>query len=514
MEILPTGIQSFSTIRENGMRYVDKTGLAWRLISRGRRYFLSRPRRFGKSLFVDTLQELFEGNEELFKGLAIHGQWDWSVRYPVIRFDFSTGKYSRLGMLEHKMSEMLEKIERMEGLLPQSTTLEGRFIDLIDGLREKAGQPVVVLVDEYDKPILGAIKDAEVVQDNRETLQSFYSVLKQEDKNIRFCLVSGVTQFSHVSMFSGANNLTDITLEPEYSTICGYTESELDKVFSEDLAGFDREEIRDWYNGYSWLGSDKVYNPYAILRLFESGRYNAWWYKTSTPTFLLEILKQRDVLSIALENIEITERDLDAFDVEDLSTAALLFQTGYLTIIKESRIGHVSTYQLGYPNREVRMSLNESLLRSLTSEWTVSLTKKAREIRTLFQDGEIEKLRGVLESVFAGIPYNWHATSQVANYEACFASVVYGLFVGASIEVRVEDATSEGRVDLSVIDEKNIFLFEFKAVNGDLPGEAIKQLRDKNYAEKYRRYGRPIHLVGIEFSKETKNVAAFNTELA
>ncbi len=257
METLPTGIQSFRTIRENGLRYVDKTGYAAMLVNRGRRFFLSRPRRFGKSLFVDTLKELFEGNEKLFRGLAIHGEWDWSVRYPVLRLDFGAGEYSERGVLKRRIFEILNRAEleaernfwmavyrravqrvaSLASIFPGATTLEYRFSEIIRRLKNRTGQPVVVLVDEYDKPILSAIDSPEIARKNRETLQSLYSTLKTEDDSIRFCLITGVTEYEQASVLSDANHLTDISEEPEYSAICGCTEFGLDSEFGREIAG-------------------------------------------------------------------------------------------------------------------------------------------------------------------------------------------------------------------------------------------------------------------------------------
>ncbi len=447
---LPIGIQSFRKIRENGLRYVDKTGYAAQLAGNVRGYFLSRPRRFGKSLFVDTLKELFEGNEALFRGLAIHGDWDWSDRYPVIHLKFG-GKYNEEGGLERRMSEILGRLEREANLPLQSTTLEGRFSDLIYGLRKKTGQPVVVLVDEYDKPILDAINNPDLAHKNRETLQGFYSILKDEDDSIRFCFVTGVTQFAHVGLFSGANHLDDISLVPEYSAICGYTESDLDRVFTKELTGFDREAIRDWYNGYCWRGDERVYNPFGLLKLLERREFDIWWYESGTPTFLIEIMKKRGILPIMLEDMEVTSSDLKASEIDNVSVDSLLFQTGYMTITEETRLDDISTYNLNYPNREVRHALNKSMLTDLLSLDSKKMASNRKNLINILEAGEVDKLESILHSMLAGIPHQWHTKSGAANYEVYFASVIYAYFIGWGLDVRVEDSTSEGRIDLAVI---------------------------------------------------------------
>ena len=270
---LPIGIQTFREVREEDCYYVDKTAYIRRLLDEGKHYFLSRPRRFGKSLFLDTLKELFEGNEPLFKGLAIHDRWDWSVRHPVLRLDFSSGTYQEPNDLHKEVAAQLNAMEEEAEVSPRDDeTAPARFRRLMKVLHERTGQRVAVLVDEYDKPILDALEVPEVARANRDFLRGLYSTVKFADAHIRFTFITGVSKFSKVSLFSGLNNLTDITLDPHFSALCGYTEADLDTVFAPELPGLDREQIRDWYNGYSWRGDEKVYNPFDILLLFRQPR--------------------------------------------------------------------------------------------------------------------------------------------------------------------------------------------------------------------------------------------------
>ena len=315
---------------------------------------MSRPRRFGKSLFLDTLKELFEGNEPLFAGLAIHDCWDWSIRYPVLRLSFGSGNFKKPDYLEAMLMEQLAAAERRAGIVSEYATAPGRFAFLLEALHDQAGQPVAVLIDEYDKPILDALELPETARANRDFLRGLYAVIKDCDAHVRFTFITGVSKFSKVSLFSGLNNLTDITLEPSYSALCGYTEADLDAVFAPELPGLDREQIRDWYNGYSWLGDEKVYNPFDILLLFRRRRFAAYWFETGTPTFLVETLFKRRVSSLELGAMEGSDELLSTFDVDDIATEALLFQTGYLTIIDAKDRGGRWFYRLGYPNREVR----------------------------------------------------------------------------------------------------------------------------------------------------------------
>ena len=292
---LPIGIQTFRKIREDNCYYVDKTALIQRLMDEGTHYFLSRPRRFGKSLFLDTLKELFEGNEPLFEGLHIHEYWDWSVRYPVLRLDFGSGNFNEPESLHKEVMAQLDAVEKETGVESPYDTASARFRDIIQMLHSQAGQRVAVLVDEYDKPILDVLDEPEVARANRDFLRGLYSTIKSSDAYIKFTFLTGVSKFSKVSLFSGLNNLTDITIDPQYSAICGYTEEDIDTVFAPELPGLDRDEIRDWYNGYSWLGEEKVYNPFDILLLFRNRSFKAYWFETGTPTFLVETLLSRGV---------------------------------------------------------------------------------------------------------------------------------------------------------------------------------------------------------------------------
>ena len=291
---LPIAIQTFAQIREADYYYVDKTGLALNLIEQGKYFFLSRPRRFGKSLLLDTLKELFEGNQALFKGLAAERQWDWSVQYPVIRISFSDGVLQSREQLDQRIRDILRVNRiRLNTPMPQGledTDIAGNLSDLIEQAHQKSGQRAVVLIDEYDKPILDNITNAPIATEMRDGLKNLYSVLKGSDAHLKFVFLTGVSKFSKVNLFSGLNNLQDITLDPRYSTICGYTDHDMDTVFSPELTGLDREQIRTWYNGYNWLG-DSVYNPYDALLLFSNRTFKSYWFETGTPTFLIKLLQ-------------------------------------------------------------------------------------------------------------------------------------------------------------------------------------------------------------------------------
>ena len=510
---LPIGLQTFRELREQDCYYVDKTAYIERLLHEGKHYFLSRPRRFGKSLFLDTLKELFEGNQELFKGLYIHERHDWSERHPVVRLSFGGGNFKEPGLLEANVMEQLAAAERRMGVATEYLTAAGRFAYLLEALHGQTGQRVAVLVDEYDKPILDALETPEIACANRDYLRGLYGVIKDSDAHVRFTFLTGISKFSKVSLFSQLNNLTDLTLDPVYSSICGYTERDLDTVFAPELAGLDRERVREWYNGYCWLGDEKVYNPYDVLLLLRRRRFAAHWFETGTPAFLLDTLFERRVSSVTLDEMVSTEDLLSAFDVEEIGTEALLFQTGYLTITGEEELGGEALYRLGYPNREVRQSLNRVLLRRLVQDVTQQMANSTRLAR-LLEARDCAGLREVFHAFFASIPYQWYTNNNIADYEGYYASVFYSYFAALGYEITVEESTveessSHGRLDMAVRAGGQVYLFEFKVVELAPAGSALAQLRERDYAAKYRGGGEPIHLIGVEFSRDTRNVTAF-----
>ena len=510
---LPIGLQTLRHLDERNCYYVDKTGYIARLVDEGTHYFLSRPRRFGKSLLLDTLKELFEGNESLFAGLHVHDRWDWSVCHPVLRLDFGGGHFATPGGLELNVMEQLGAAERRAGLTGNYATAPGRFAALLEALHRQAGRRVVVLVDEYDKPILDALDAPDVARANRDYLRGLYAAIKSSDAHVRFAFLTGVSKFSKVSLFSGLNNLKDMTLDPRYAAICGYTETDLDTVFAPELPGLDRERIRDWYNGYNWRGAERVYNPFDILLLFDTREFAAHWFETATPTFLIDTLVRRRISSLALDGMLTSSELLSSFDVEAITTEALLFQTGYLTIKDVRDRGGVRRYRLGYPNREVRQSLNESLLRHLVQDAPRQAANSDR-LYDLLEADDFAGMETLIQAFYASIPYEWYTNNAIADYEGYYASVFYSYFAASGFDITVEDSSNRGRADMAVRFAGKIYLFEFKVVEQATEGAALEQLRDRRYADKYRAAGKPIYLIGVEFSRETRNVTAFEVERA
>ena len=526
---LPIGIQTFRKLREQDCYYVDKTAYLDRLLHEGTHYFLSRPRRFGKSLFLDTLKELFEGNEELFAGLYIHQRHNWSERHPVVRLSFGGGNFKEPATLHKDVMAQLDGLARDMAITVRYDTAPARFRHLLQALHKETGRRVAVLVDEYDKPILDAlVEQPEVARANRDYLLGLYGVIKDSDAHVGFTFLTGITKFSKVNLFSQLNNLTDLTLDRRYSAICGYTERDLETVFAPELGGLDREQVREWYNGYSWRGAEKVYNPYDVLLLFDSREFAAHWFETGTPAFLVDTLFERRVSSVALDEMVSTAKLLSAFDVEEIGTEALLFQTGYLTITGEETLGGMALYRLGYPNREVRQSLNEYLLSHLVQD-PARQTANSMRLARLLETVDCEGLRGLFHAFFASIPYQWYTNNDIANYEGFYASVFYSYFAALGYEIVVEESSSHGRLDMAVRAGGQVYLFEFKVVELAPPGSALAQLRERDYAAKYRGRGEPIqmggnrprsegaglgegqaiHLIGVEFSRDTRNVTAF-----
>ena len=505
---LPIGIQTFRKLREQDCYYVDKTAFIERLLRGGTHYFLSRPRRFGKSLFLDTLKELFEGNEALFAGLYIHGRHDWSQRHPVVRLSFGSGSFTAPATLHEDAAFQLEDLEEAAGIASRAGGAAPRLRRLLRTLHRQTGQRVVVLVDEYDKPILDALEAPEVARANRDYLRGLYGVIKDSDAHVRFTFLTGVSKFSKVNLFSQLNNLTDLTLDRRYSSICGYTDADLDAVFAPELVGLDRGRIREWYNGYRWRGEEKVYNPYDVLLLFDSREFAAHWFETGTPAFLVDLLFKRRVASVSLDQMVGTTELLSRFDVGQIGTQALLFQTGYLTVTGEEELGGKALYRLGYPNREVRQSLNEHLLRHLVQD-VEQQTANSMRLQRLLAAHDCAGLQELFHAFFASIPYEWHTNNDIAQYEGYYASVFYSYFAALGYEITVEDSSSHGRLDMAVRTGGHVYLFEFKVAEMAPAGAALAQLQERDYAAKYRGRGEPIHLIGVEFSRETRNVAAF-----
>jgi hypothetical protein len=502
---LPIGIQDFESIICDGYTYVDKTQLIYQLITQGKPYFLSRPRRFGKSLLISTLHALFSGKRSLFKWLWIdQSNWDWAV-HPIIRLDMSTINNDSPEMLERALIHALNEIGSSYGLTLSGETSSDYLYGLIKQLVLATGQKVVVLIDEYDRAIIDNIDDLDLAKKNREVLRKFYTILKAQDEYLRFIFLTGVTNFSKVSVFSGLNNLNDLTMQANYSTLLGYTRDELKRYFSKDieLLGLQKEEcddqIKAWYNGYKFSQhGELVYNPFSVLNLLNSREFKAHWFETGTPTFLIKLIQKREFDLINLEQYEIAAEDFNTFEIEDLPTLPLLYQTGYLTI--KFFDPAINSYRLGYPNREVSQAFTASILKFFaTSKARAAdhLTRLCRNISTTPWD--YAPFFAILSELLALLPYDLYL-----KHEKHYQSLFYLIIKLAGVSVSAEVHTQRGRVDAAIEMSDKIILFEFKLDKS--AAAAIDQMKEKKYYEMYADRNTPIFLAGLNFNSQIRTM--------
>ncbi len=509
---LPIGIQTFEKIIDGPCYYVDKTRYIQTLASRGDYYFLSRPRRFGKSLLLSTIKAAFQGKQALFSGLFLENNWDWGKTHPVIHISFGSGVVRSLEELQLHFSEMLDDQRREHGIENRKTSLNGQFSELISELSAKYNQKVVVLVDEYDKPILDNIEKPALAAQIRDELKNYYSVIKDSDLHIEFVFITGVSKFSKVSLFSGLNNLKDITLNTEYSAICGYTQAELETVFADRLAGKDMMQVREWYNGYNWTG-EKVYNPFDILLYLDTGQFSSYWFETGTPSFLIKLLQQGKYRIPDMEDLTAGEEIVGSFDVENIAVETLLFQTGYLTLTRFEQIGSFRRYGLTYPNLEVKSSLCNAILNQLGQD-RLAKTRNQSDVLDTLTANDLDQLKDIFHRFFASIPHDWYRKNQLAGYEGYYASIVYCYFASLGLDVTPELSTNKGRIDLVLRFAGRIYIIEFKVTELTGSGKALEQILKKGYAEQFAATGpdgkaRPVYLIGVAFSSEEKNITAF-----
>lgn len=476
MEKLPIGIQSFRKIREGNFVYVDKTKYALDLLESYQYVFLARPRRFGKSLFLNTLKEIFEGPKELFKGLYIYDKYDFP-KHPVIRISWA-GNLKTLDEIKSTAFAILRSHERKFDITCDERKVPAACLkELIERIYYKFKAKVVVLVDEYDKPILDNIEEVNAAREAREFLRGFYSVIKDADEYLRFAFITGVSRFSRVSIFSGINNLVDISLNPKFAYICGYLHENLTHEFKEYLKGVDLEKVRRWYNGYNFLGHEKLYNPFDILLFIDSGfEFKNYWFETATPSFLIKLLERKTYNLICFEHLEVDEKILSSFDVERPDLETIMFQSGYLTIKQVKHILHKNRYVLAFPNMEVRMSFNDYLLDYLLLKDRYEKQKLADFLYEVLRNERLKDLEKALKALFGNIAYTNFVKNSLSKYEGFYGSVFYAFLAGAGFEVIPEDITSQGRIDLTVILEDKVYIFEFKVHDED----PLRQIEQKN----------------------------------
>jgi len=509
---LPVGIQSFEDLRTNGYLYVDKTAYIYRLVTTGKPYFLGRPRRFGKSLLISALKAYFLGKKELFEGLVIAGlEKEW-IEYPVFHLDMNVESYLNLGSLYSALNANLKVLEAKWGKDDIEESPAVRFMSLIRRAYEQTGRKVVVLVDEYDKPLLGAMDDMNVDNEIRKVLKGFYGILKSADEYLRFVFLTGVTKFSKVSVFSDLNHLKDISLDKNYAGICGISETELKDFFEPEINTLADElgktynetlcELEKRYDGYHFAeNTEGMYNPFSLLRTFAAGRLRDYWFETGTPTFLVRMIKNLnfDVKSLERE-VFIPSRSISEYRIDSGDPVPLLYQSGYLTIKDYDE--RFDEYILGFPNDEVKYGfLNELLPVYLQKTNNLSEFYVGHFIRDL-QAGNVEKFMTRLKAFFAGITYDLHNKTE-KDYQTIF----YLLFTLMGQFVEAEPRCAAGRADAIVVTDDTVYAFEFKLTGNGTAEDAIQQIDDKGYLIPFTAGNKKMVKIGVEFSAKERTLS-------
>jgi hypothetical protein len=507
MRNLPIGIQSFKEIRSRDCIYVDKTQHIHQLVTTAKYYFFSRPRRFGKSLLISTIKELYKGNKSIFEGLWIENHWDWSKSNPVIHFSFD-----ELGFEERPLLDVLKDNIHLKArdfdIELIGDDLKSLLHDLIVRLYQKSGK-VVFLVDEYDKPIIDYLEESKLKQGeiNRDILRVFYSVLKNADEYLELVFITGISKFSKVSIFSHLNNLRDITLHPKFTTLVGYTQSEIELYFEDYLQEIEvtlnltrselLQQMKVWYNGFSWDGVNKVYNPFGTLNFLDIKQFRNFWFATGSPRFLVD--KMRTEVLYNVENTVVDSIMLDKFDLDNIELVPLLFQTGYLTV-KEMDV-MTGEMVLDYPNKEVRESMYQFLISDLArNPYRTNTGRTMRDLSAAFLDKDLEKVKSIINSILADLP----SETFLKQSEGLYHGLIHLIFSYLGMLINSEVHSSQGRADAVVETTSDVYIFEFKF--NKTAQEALEQIKTKKYASKYQASGKKIVGIGVNFNSETKQI--------
>ena len=503
----PIGVQNFESLRRDGYLYIDKTELIYKLVSEGRYYFLSRPRRFGKSLLISTLEAYFQGKKELFKGLAIDTlEKEWTAR-PVLHIDLNARQYENADSLRQEINKHLELWETAYNSPYGDRALEERFYHVIRLAHEQTGHRVAILVDEYDKPLLQAIGNKPLQEEYRNILKPFYGVLKTMDGHIRFAMLTGVTKFGKVSVFSDLNNLKDISMLPQYVSICGLTESEIHQYMEEGIQnladtqhltyGGTCRKLKELYDGYHFTpGSEGIYNPFSILRTMDSGIFASYWFETGTPTYLVTLLKQGkcDLSEMASAVTDVETLDSVYGDDEPIP---VIYQSGYLTI--KGYDPEFETYTLGFPNKEVEEGFMKFLVPYYTPIRKSAATFEIKQFVMDIRSGNVDAFMTRLQSFMADTPYEL-----IRDQELHYQNVLFIVSKLLGFYVQAEYRTSQGRIDLLLQTDKFVYIMEFK-LEGSAE-EALKQIEERNYAAPFASDSRKVLKIGINFSAQSRNI--------
>lgn len=529
---IPIGVQSFEVMRNDKFLYVDKTHFLFKLVCSNRVYFLSRPRRFGKSLFLSTLKAYFLGQKELFKGLYLEKaeekraeieKTDAWVEYPVLYMDFNIGRYDEPHSLKSHLNIILTQFEDIYGAREQEEEPAQRFAGIVQRAFQKTGKQVVILVDEYDKPLLQTMGANEALNEEfRNTLKAFYSVTKTCDEYIRFAFLTGVTKFSKVSIFSDLNNLQDISMLNNYAEICGLTQGEVENTFKPEIERLAKntnnsyekmlEELKKRYDGYKFsvLG-EQVYNPFSILNVLNAGELKNYWFATGTPTFLVNYLKDAHYNVPDLDGkVELNEAGIEMYSADAKNPLPILFQAGYLTI--KEYIAEANMYRLGFPNDEVRYGFLENLLPSYSSlrsdETGVSVWEFVKDVRA----GNVDSFMERMQAIIAGVPYDNLPGYKLKLREQNYQTAVYLIFKLMGQFVQSEIHCAKGRADCIVHTKDTIYIFEFKLMSAGSADDAIAQIKEKGYASQFKADGKKIILVGSSFDKAERTIGEWKVE--
>ncbi len=509
--IYPIGIQNFEKLRNDGYVYVDKTAHIHRLANTGSYYFLSRPRRFGKSLLISTMEAYFSGKKELFEGLALERLEQKWTKHPILHLDLNTGKYDSEEKLDVVLNDALSKWESLYGSSPTETTFELRFLGIVKRACEKTGERVVILVDEYDKPMLQAIGDDALQTSYRNTLKAFYSVLNTQDRYIKFGFLTGVTKFGKVSVFSDLNNLQDISMDEEYADVCGITDTEVHSYFKESVTelaaanGLTYEatcaKLKEQYEGYHFeYGTEGIYNPFSLLNTFNKRKFRDYWFETGTPSFLVELLKQTNYDLDRLQKEEVTSDVLNSIDSMSRNPIPVIYQSGYLTI--KGYDDEFKTYHLGFPNQEVEQGFIKYLMSFYTpvneNESAFFINQFIRDVRS----GNPELFMERLQSLFADNSYEI-----VGDMEKYYHNALYVIFKMMGFYTDVERRTSKGRMDVVVQTKDYVYVMELK-LDGSAE-DALRQIEEKGYTAPFAHDSRKIFKIGVNFSSAIRGIDSY-----
>ena len=531
---LPLYFQDFEDLRRKNYLYVDKTQYLAQLVTRYKDFFLSRPHRFGKSLFLSTLRAYFEGKKELFKGLYIEqaeeeiarrqNREPWEVS-PVLYFDLNAKDYLTGKTLQERLTLQLDFLETQYDIENKYNAPDDRFIYIIKMIYQTTQKQVVILIDEYDKPLLETVNDEALNEANRALLKAFYEVLKQCDRYIRFAFLTGITKFSKTTLFSGVNNLIDITLEDDYAGICGFTEAELD-LFAPEIELLaekqkssvekTRARLRKEYDGYCFAEEgEHVYNPYSLLKVLATSKFKYYWFESATPSYLVNYLKQTNLFIPDLDkDLTIGVNAIQDFRYNDNeSIVPLLFQSGYLTI--KGYLSQANLFRLGYPNKEVRFGFLEELLPLYANFPLDKIEPSVWDLYQLLNKGNLAEAMKQIEGILAGIIYGNIPNSEEGRplREQYYQSVLYTVFILLGLHAQSEVVCATGRIDMVVTTRKHVYIFEFKVSTAGTAQDAIDQILSQGYLKKFARTKRLVHLVGISFDEKRRNVGEWKEEV-